>query len=96
MWRSNARFEAGHGALGFCDRCLVVAFGAELQQHFCVVDVAPQFFEHRDGGLEARSFFGDALRFLRVVPKSGRERLLAETIDVSLQFVDVKDAPLAS
>jgi len=46
--------------------------------------------------LERGTFARDDLSFFRVVPKTGRERLLAEPVDVSLQFVEVKDAPLAS
>jgi hypothetical protein len=80
---------------GFADRGVVVLRRAELEEDDGVVEIARELFDRVDLLLDARSFARDGLRLLRVVPESGRERLLFELRDLRSQRREVKDAPLA-
>jgi hypothetical protein len=92
---ANALLERGHLRSSLRDGRLVVPLGTELEQDFCVLDVAPQFLEAFDLLLQPGALARDGLGFSRVVPEAGRERSFSERFDLLLQLRKVKDAPLA-
>jgi hypothetical protein len=69
---------------------------AELEELLRVFDVSCELLGRFDPQLDAGPLPRDGLGLLRVVPEPGGERLFVETLDLTLQFRDVKDAPLAS
>jgi hypothetical protein len=91
----NAALEGGSLGGGLFDGRFVVLGRAELEQDRRVVEIACQLLDRADMLLERRALAGDGLRFLLVVPETGRERLLLEAVDLGLQLRQVKDAPLA-
>jgi hypothetical protein len=79
----------------FDDR-VVLLRDAELEELLRVFDVPRQLLGRLDLLFDVRTLTRDLLGLLRIVPETGSERRFVETLDVLLQFRDVKDAPLAS
>jgi hypothetical protein len=87
--------ERREESLGLGDRRVVFLGGAEVEEDFGVVDVAPELLEGLDGLLGDRTPACEGLGLLRVVPEPRGERLFSEALDFLLQLREVKGAPLA-
>lgn|GEM_PF-3721866 len=82
--------------LDFCDHRVVFLGDTELDEFFCVVDVAGKFLDCNNLLFNARALARDDLRLLCVVPETRGERGVVQTFDFFFQLWNVKDAPLAS
>jgi hypothetical protein len=82
-------------ALGLGDDPGVVLRGAELEEDARVVDVPDELLDALDLLLEPGALARDGLRLVRVVPETGGQRLLLQSVDLGLEPGKVKDAPLA-
>jgi predicted transcriptional regulator len=81
------------GAVG--ERSLVVLGRGELEVLERVVDLAPELLREIELRLGVRALAQRGLSLVLVVPESRRERRLRQLVQQSLEFGDVKDAPLA-
>lgn len=93
---THACFKGGNHRGHFINDRLVLFRHAEAEKLGRIFYVAPKLFEGGNRLLNARALAGNGLSFLRVVPKTGSERGVVQFVDVALESIEVKDAPLAS
>ncbi len=95
LGRAHPGRERRQERLGLGNDGRVVLARSEVEEHLGVLDVPPELLERGERLLEPGALAGHHLRLLRVVPEAGRQRRLAEALDLALQPVGVKGAPLA-
>jgi hypothetical protein len=94
--RAQPLLQIGDLRRDLLDHGVVLLGDPELEELLRIFDVPRQLLGRLDLLFDVRPLAGDLLGLLRVVPEPGSERRFVETLDLLLQFRDVKDAPLAS
>jgi hypothetical protein len=88
----QVRDDLGLGLLGLD----ATFFGAELQQHEVVVDLARELLDAVDLLFDLGALPKERLCLRRVFPEGGGPGAIVQLFELPTQCRDVKDAPLAS